>query len=229
MDTVARNTGKIPLTAFDIEAAARVTGLSVSQLQRWDRSGFFHPSLADPNRRRPGSRIYSRDDLVALRAIATLRGARVPLSTLAALPRLLAQRANGEQPTRCLHVVGGRLFLSREEAIASTRRVGSQGELTTIDVESIAAEVESAIARLGERKPDEIGRVTRRRAIMDGVPIIAGTRIPTETIAWFHDHGYSLSDILENFPRLTAEDVNAALAFEHREVPNTPEPILAHR
>jgi uncharacterized protein (DUF433 family) len=43
--------------------------------------------------------------------------------------------------------------------------------------------------------------------------LIAGTRIPTETIAWFHNNGYSLDWISEQFPRLTAIDVEAAVAF----------------
>jgi uncharacterized protein (DUF433 family) len=85
---------------------------------------------------------------------------------------------------------------------------------TTIDMAAVAGEVEEAIRRLPERLPEEIGQVVRRRGIMRGVPIIAGTRIPTETIAWFHGHGYSLTEIIENFPRLTPRDVEAAIAFE---------------
>jgi uncharacterized protein (DUF433 family) len=70
--------------------------------------------------------------------------------------------------------------------------------------------------------------VIRRRAIMQGVPIIAGTRIPTETIAWFHDHGYSLGEILENYPRLTPQDVEAAIAFEDQHEKNSFAPTLVH-
>jgi uncharacterized protein (DUF433 family) len=71
--------------------------------------------------------------------------------------------------------------------------------------------------------------VTRNRWIMSGVPIIAGTRIPTETIAWFHDNGYALDWILENFPRLTPEDVQAAIAFENKPDPAHRELVLAQR
>ena len=88
-------------------------------------------------------------------------------------------------------------------------------------------ETDKAIGRLSERLPEEIGQVVRHRGIMQGVPIIAGTRIPTETIAWFHDHGYSLREILENFPRLTPEDVEAAIAFETQQE-KTLAPTLAH-
>ena len=71
--------------------------------------------------------------------------------------------------------------------------------------------------------------MTRNRWIMSGVPIIAGTRIPTETIAWFHDNGYALDWILENFPRLTPQDVQAALAFESDRDAANRERTLAQR
>ena len=64
-----------------------------------------------------------------------------------------------------------------------------QGEPTTIELKSVIADVAEAIERLRERRPEHIGQVTRNRGILGGVPIIAGTRIPTETIAWFHGHG----------------------------------------
>jgi uncharacterized protein (DUF433 family) len=80
---------------------------------------------------------------------------------------------------------------------------------------------------LGERGPEQIGQVTRTRGIMRGVPVIAGTRIPTETVAWFVNHGYALAEILENVPRLTPTDVEAAVAFE--EEAKAPEPMLVSR
>lgn len=214
MEPSPRNVETIPVTVLDIEHVARVTGLSVSRLQRWDRTGFFHPSRADPNRRRPASRIYSGTDVVALAAIARLREAGVPLAELKEVPCLLAPNETGERPVRCFYVVGDRLFLSRDEALSAARAVGEQAEPTVIDMAAVTAELEAAIERLSERQPEEIGQVIRRRGKMRGVPIIAGTRIPTETISWFHDYGYSLIEILENFPRLTATDVDAAIKFE---------------
>jgi uncharacterized protein (DUF433 family) len=88
--------------------------------------------------------------------------------------------------------------------------------------------VEQGVRKLAERRPEEIGQVIRSRRIMSGVPIIAGTRIPTETIAWFHDKGYELNWILENFPRLTPEDVRAAIEFEKTSDQATRELVFAH-
>jgi uncharacterized protein (DUF433 family) len=218
----------IPLTALGIHHTARVTGLSVNQLQRWDRNGFFQPSFADPNRRRPYSRVYARNDVLALGMIARLREAGAPLTQIKPLLPLLAPDEHGDWLTRCFHVVGKRVYVSRDEAIAAARQRGEFAEPACIGTESVIFELKEAIARLQERQPEHIGRVTRNRGIMGGAPIIAGTRIPTETIAWFHSHGYSLTEILENFPRLTAKDVEAAVAFENEQRPKAPEPLLVH-
>jgi DNA-binding transcriptional MerR regulator len=183
MGPSTHNIGTIPLTAFDLDAVARVTGLSISQLQRWDRTGFFHPSLADPNRRRPGSRIYSRDDVVALRVIAKLREAGVSLAQLKPLLPLLARDESGQWPACSFHVGGNRVFLERDDAVSAASQAGQDG-VTTFDMASVVAEVGEAIDRLRVRPPEQIGQVPRKRGIMGGVPIIAGTRIPTETIAW---------------------------------------------
>jgi hypothetical protein len=99
--------------------------------------------------------------------------------------RLLAPdpKENGDWHARSFHVAGSRVYLSGAEATEVALRTGRRNGPTTVDVATVLVEVEEALERLGERRPEEIGQVVRRRAIMSGVPIIAGTRIPTETIA----------------------------------------------
>jgi uncharacterized protein (DUF433 family) len=64
--------------------------------------------------------------------------------------------------------------------------------------------------------------------LSNSFPVIAGTRIPTESIAWFVSNGYSLESVLEDFPRLTPEDVKAAVVFESGHEVVTPELVSAH-
>ena len=219
---------QMPLIAFGIDEVAELTGLSIRQLQRWDRNEFFEPTYADPNRRRPASRIYSRDDVIALRIIARLREFRVPFDELRSLLRELLHGKNGTEPPRRLYVVGNRVYLNEAEAVVAARESQGRHEPRTIDVGVLITELNEAIERLRERKPEEIGKVIRRRGTMSGVPIIAGTRIPTEMIAWFHDHGYQLSEILENYPRLMPEDVMAAVEFENARKDKSAELALVH-
>jgi len=49
--------------------------------------------------------------------------------------------------------------------------------------------------------------------IMVGKPIIKGTRIPVEMIVRMVAQGISTSDILENYPRLAPNDIQAALHY----------------
>lgn len=216
-----------PLIAFTADTVADLTGLSVSQLRRWDRTGFFSPWRADPNRRRPYSRLYSLDNVIALRVIARLREAGVSFANLKPIVPLLEPGENGEWPARCFHVVGARVFLSWDEAAAHLH-AAAHDEPTVLSLDSVIADIETAVERLRHRTSEQIGKVTRNRGIMRGAPVIAGTRIPTATIVWFHDNGYALDWILKEFPRLTAEDVRVAVDFERGREARTPDPALAH-
>lgn len=111
----------LPLVAFTTNLVADLTGLSVSQLQRWDRNGFYQPWRADPNRRRPHSRVYSLPDVVSLRAIAELRKAGASFAEVKRVRQLLAPTEDGEWPAQSFFVVGKRLFLSRADAMAAMR------------------------------------------------------------------------------------------------------------
>ena len=64
----------------------------------------------------------------------------------------------------------------------------------------------------------QIGKVDRNRYIMRNVPVIAGTRIPTSAIFDLHQNGFSLAQIVAEYPRLTERDVKAAIQFEQLQV-----------
>ena len=49
--------------------------------------------------------------------------------------------------------------------------------------------------------------------ICNGKPVIRGTRITVQTILEFLAAGDSFEDILEGYPRLSREDIQAALQF----------------
>jgi uncharacterized protein (DUF433 family) len=86
----------------------------------------------------------------------------------------------------------------------------------TIPLSRIAREVDDKVREMEARTADEIGHITRNRRIMHGLPVLAGTRIPTSTIYYFVRNGYDRAWILDNYPRLKDEDIEAAIAFEER-------------
>lgn len=56
-------------------------------------------------------------------------------------------------------------------------------------------------------------RIVRDKSIMHGQPIIRGTRLPVSLIFDYLADGYSIKDILDQFPHLTPEDINEALRY----------------
>jgi uncharacterized protein (DUF433 family) len=64
-------------------------------------------------------------------------------------------------------------------------------------------------------------RISRNPEILRGKPIIAGTRVPVSLIVDFISNGVTPAQIVEDYPDLTVEDVEAALAFATQEQART--------
>lgn len=56
-------------------------------------------------------------------------------------------------------------------------------------------------------------RIVRNPQTCGGEPVIKGTRVPVRTILASLAQGDQPEDILKDFPTLTAEDVQAVIAF----------------
>lgn len=56
-------------------------------------------------------------------------------------------------------------------------------------------------------------RIEINPKVMVGKPVIKGTRIPVELILKMLSQGTSTEEILEEYPHLTNEDIQAALAY----------------
>lgn len=203
------------LRAFSSDHVVRLTGLSKRQLAYWDQTGFFSPEYGLANRHLPYGRIYSFRDVVALRAIAILRkDFRVPLPRLRNAAADLMARGYESWASLELYVVNGEVHFrepgtDRVEAVSS----GQAAMLPVIDVINDVAEKVDALKR---RADDQVGKVEQHRFVARNATVIAGTRIPTATIRRFASAGYSIEQILREYPTLTKADVEAALSFESR-------------
>jgi len=62
-------------------------------------------------------------------------------------------------------------------------------------------------------KTETFPRISRDKNIMHGQPVIKGTRIPVSLIFDYLADGYTVKDILDQFPHLTPEDINEALRY----------------
>jgi DNA-binding transcriptional MerR regulator len=206
-------TGEI--LAFSREQVSRLANVSEQRLRYWDNIGLLSPKYADENRRRPFSRVYSFRDLVGLRTLVLLRDQyHVSLQELRRFDLWL--RKNYETPWSSLtfSVSGKKLFFDDPEtgALVASRPQGQVG--MRIVLETIANETSTAIARLRKREDEQIGKIVRHRNISHNAPVLAGTRIPTESVWGFHCAGYDTDRIIRQFPILTPADVQAAIEYE---------------
>ena len=202
------------IAAFGIEHAATLTKLSLNQLREWDQDGFFVPSLASENRRLPLSRIYSFEDVVGLRTLAMLRKDHS------------VSRQHLRKAAECLKAHSGKpwssltLYVLNREVHFKNPTTGKvegavSGQLAVpIELASIADDMRAKAAELRVRRSDSIGRIEQKRFTMRGVPVVAGTRIPISAIKSFADAGYNRDQIIEQYPSLTPDDVDAALAYD---------------
>ena len=205
------------IAAFSSQQACRLTGLTTRQLSYWDNIGFFPPAYADDDRGRPFGRIYSFKDVVALRALAVLRNKyRLPLQQLRDFGRRLSQQYSEPWSALVFHIRGQQLFY--DDPASGARMSASSPGQTAIPLEMRSVEDEMAleVARLRERTPDECGKIVHHRYVMSNKPVFAGTRIPVEAILSFHHAGYTVDQIIREYPNLTPADIEAAIRERHR-------------
>ncbi len=56
-------------------------------------------------------------------------------------------------------------------------------------------------------------RIELNPAVLQGKPVVGGTRIPVEDILRKLSEGASEADLLDAYPRLTREDIQAVLRY----------------
>lgn len=201
------------IVAFTTEHVCRLTGLSTRQVRYWDDTEFFSPTLVDGYRKRAFGRLYSFRDVVGLRTIAILRK-KVPLQELRRVGEWLRQ--HHQTPWSSLRLaLAGRKVVFFDPLTGAPIEARGKGQIVfNVGLEPIANEMRQAAERLREREPGEIGQIVRNRYVVHNAWTVAGTRIPAQAIWNFHKAGYDTAAILKEYPRLTAEDVKAAIEFE---------------
>jgi uncharacterized protein (DUF433 family) len=203
--------------AFSAEHVHQLTGLSHAQLRYWDRTGFFNPTYADGERRSPHSRVYSFRDLVGLRTIALLRNHHhKPLQTLRKVGQLLKRHHETPWSSLVLFVAGKNVYFQEPNSDVVRDAVAGSQEAIRVDLKMVGEDLRNAANKLRDRTPNEYGKVERRRYVLHNQWIIKGTRIPTSAIREYSKAGYDTETILKEFPRLTPQDVQAAIKHEQQ-------------
>jgi uncharacterized protein (DUF433 family) len=82
--------------------------------------------------------------------------------------------------------------------------------------ESLAARIRSSSSQrsAANMNRDEIeARIIRDPTILVGKPVVRGTRIPVSLILNYMEHGHSVEELLDDYPVLTREDIEAAVTY----------------
>lgn len=197
------------VTAFTEEQVSRLTGISRNQLRHWDRTGFFRPSLGDENRRLAYSRTYTFRDVVSLRILHTLRNeVGIPLQHLREVKENLSHLGEDLWAKTTLYVLGRRVVIESPETGERVDAASGQAVLE-IPIRTICSKTQKAVEEMWGRDPESVGRFEKRRGLAHNQRVVAGTRVPTKSIEAFLEAGYSTDAILEEYPSLTAEDIEA--------------------
>lgn len=207
----------IELLAFTADHVARLTGLSKRQLGYWDATGFFAPTLVDDDRGLAFGRIYSFRDVVGLRTISILRNThRIPLQELRRVGEWLHREYKTPWASLSFSLAGRKVVFADPASGTPMEPKGRGQVVLSIALQPIANEMNDAAARLRDRRPEQFGQIIRNRFVVHNAWVMAGTRVPTQAIWNFHVAGYDTAGIIREYPRLTPEDVSAAVEFERK-------------
>lgn len=199
--------------AFSEEQAAQLANVSRHQLREWDRRGLLKPSYGTPEPHVPYGRIYSFRDLVSARVLGQLRKHGVSFKHLAEVHKKLSALSEAPWASTVLWVCGREVVVAPPGAKYRQKLLSGQ-EVFDIPLKIAISGVRDDIAKLNEREGSKVGKIDRERYVAQGQYVVKGTRIPVRLIASFAKAGYSVDQIIREYPELRPADVMAALRFE---------------
>jgi uncharacterized protein (DUF433 family) len=201
------------ISAFSEDDVERLTGITTRQLRYWDRTRFFVPSLADEDRRRVYSRVYTFRDVMCLKILNTIRNeSKISLQHLREVKDKLQHLGDDMWAKTTLYLLNRRIVFLNPETDQKEDVVSGQGVLQ-IPLRVVRSDIERAVRSLRQRDAATVGQITRHRGLAGNKPVVAGTRIPVKSIKAFSEAGYSMDQIREQYPVLTDADIRAALKY----------------
>ena len=193
-------------TAVSRDAAARIVGLSVRKLDYWARNGLIEPTV-DTRIGARRVRLYGFLDLLALVVATELNNRGVSARHIRQVVEHLRSRGYDRPLSELTFAtVGHRVYFQHGDGTWEGELRPDQLVLREVlDLDPLRRRITEGMRR--DRQLE--GKVERRRGAMGGKPLFAGTRVPVETVRQYLAAGRSTDNILEAFPVLTAEDVEA--------------------
>jgi uncharacterized protein (DUF433 family) len=206
------------LAAFSEEQTEKLTGISRSQLRYWDRTSFYRPSYAEENRRLAFSRIYSFKDVVALKVLNVLRNqCRISLQHLREVSDKLKSLNNNPDcwtETKLYPLNGKVVWYERGTEVPQVITSGQY--VVSVVLSDVVEDTKKDVVAFipATRDKSKVGVVEKSKHILHNAAVLAGTRIPVAAIRRFSEAGFSVEQILKEYPDITPKDVEAALNYK---------------
>lgn len=197
--------------AYRPQLASALSGTSVNQLSYWRQSKNEKPPVLVPEVSAARPILYSFRDVVALRALAFLRGQQSLQRIRQALGNLRNIGEVEHLSSYTLVSAGDSIVLRRnEDAVDLVRQPGQMVLAPLVDI----------IAPFMNQAGKEVPHLLNPRPnldvnidILSGYPVVAGTRVPYDDVAALIADGLPAQHVSDYFPAVTTEGAIDASEF----------------
>lgn len=189
------------------DRAATIASLSIRQVDYWSSTGLVQPSVDTRLTPHRPIRLFSFVELMSLMVAAELRERGISLQHIRSIVDHL--RSQGfRQPLSQLSFAteGSKVYIQHPDGTWDSATKPGQGVLhQVIDLDPLRRRIRQA----GARDAGTVGKFEKRRGALGSKEVIAGTRIPVETVRRYLQAGRSEKDVVAAFPVLHSADVAA--------------------
>jgi DNA-binding transcriptional MerR regulator len=194
--------------AFPREQVIAVSGLSGRQVDYWARTGLIEPMV--DTRVGKGRRIrhYGFIDLLALVVVAQLRKEHgISLQHIRWIVEHLKSRGYREPLTELRFAIfRNRVYFQHPDGQWEGDVRPDQLVLQhVLGLQPLRQRIYDST----RRADGQAGKAESRRGALGGKPLFAGTRVPIDTVRRYLGAGKTVDDVLQAFPDLTRDDVDA--------------------
>lgn len=195
------------LLAVTRDTAAKIARLSPRQIDYWDRTDLVPASIDGEVSAHRHVRLYSFLDLLALSVAAELKLRGVSLQHIRQIVRHLKAQGYDRPLTQLAYAtVDKQLYFQREDG---TWEGGLRPDQIVLHEVLNLRPIRDRIAEGVHRERVQVGRTERRRGTLGHKPVLAGTRIPVDTVRRYLQAGRSTAEVLEAYPDLAEADIEA--------------------
>jgi len=147
--------------------------------------------------------------LASLKVISTLRNeTKVSLQHLREVGKKLSELGENKWASITLYVLNKKIVFHNPETDSKEEIVSGQAILD-IPLEIVRSNMQRAVDAERLRTQDDFGRLEKNRFVVHAQTVVAGTRIPVRAIVSFLEASYSDQKIIEEYPSLTIDDIDA--------------------